>query len=1069
MSGRGYGQDVSGGKAAHAAEVGTLMTTATAQPNGHRHPSGPAINVDDPVEAGFRRLDLAPPDRRYAAVNEVVRSFIDRGLLTAEVKKRLYQWVDKVRLESRGGYTSAQIRNIIEQTPAKPAAPAKPTDDLEHRTASLLDWLKRTYDAADFVGVLRDELDLGVRLTPTLVDDMLALARQRGFVSAELLKLVGADPAEPAPRPPEPRQPAAPVQPRQHRAGPFPEEFLDELRARLPVSVVAGRRVKLSKQGREFVGLSPFKEERTASFTVNDEKGFFHDFSSGKHGDIFKFIRETEGVGFPDAVRRAADMAGVSLPGHNNDAPKPKGRAKDEGGAAAGPQVPDTDASPKRTSFEGFEGGGGDEKIDFANPLAPPFQYHDEHGSPLYERIKLGYIDKDGKPVLKESGKRKKTFLFRRPNGAGGWIWGLKDKKTDLPVVQQVPYRLPELLAERAADRTVIVISVESERTVDLLRKWGVTATCVQIGTPNFTGYYEGADHVFLRDKGDETRSAFVLKALHGVAGRQRVLDLPGLQDKQGPDDWVERGGTLEQLLELIESQAQVWTPPGQQQQKAHPQPNDQRWPEPKELPGGLAKVGVFEATFLPDAIAPWVMDIADRMQCPPDLVAIPAVTALGTLIGRRCGVRPERNTDWTEFANLWGCAISRPGLMKSPAMKSALGPLYKLEAEAFKTFQDERVQYEADLVAYKLKRSVEEAKAKAAAKKGEELEYKLEAAPDEPQAKRYATNDSSYQELGRMLAANSSILVTRDEVVSLLRYLDQEQSSEARGFYLTGWNGNSPYTFDRVGRGTTRVEAVCIGIIGCATPDAIGDYVRRAMMGGSGDDGLIQRFGLMVWPDQVGEWQNTDRGLNSVAREAAYDLFQKLSLLGPTSVGDPDPFGGPPFLRFDDYAIGTFLEWRTPFETMLRSDDLHPALTSHFAKYRKLVPTLALINHLCTGERTKPIGSASLLKAIRFSDYLAGHARRVYGSRREVEVGAAKAILSRIRSGDLTEGDKGGFTARDIHQRDWSKLTDIEHIRMGLEILVDYDWITTVNMQAGAQSGRPTVRYAINPRAHEK
>jgi putative DNA primase/helicase len=496
---------------------------------------------------------------------------------------------------------------------------------------------------------------------------------------------------------------------------------------------------------------------------------------------------------------------------------------------------------------------------------------------------------------------------------------------------------------------------------------------------------------------------------------------------------------------------------------------NDQQWPEPKELPGGLAKVGAFESAFLPDGIAPFVMDIADRMQCPADLVAIPAVTALGTLIGRKCGVRPERNTDWTEHPNLWGCTISRPGLMKSPAMKSAMGPLYKLEAEAFKAFQDERVQYEADLAAYKLKRSVEQTRAKDAAKKGKELEYKLEAAPEEPQATRYATNDSSYQELGRMLAANSSILVTRDEVVSLLRYLDQEQSSEARGFYLTGWNGNSPYTFDRVGRGTTRVEAVCIGIIGCATPDAIGDYVRRAMAGGSGDDGLIQRFGLMVWPDQVGEWKNTDRGLNTVAREAAYNLFQQLSELGPTSVGEADPFGGPPFLRFDDRAIGTFLEWRTPFERLLRSDDLHPALTSHFAKYRKLVPALALINHLCTGERTTPIGNASLLKAIRFSEYLAGHARRVYGSRREIEVGAAKAILSRIRSGDLTEGEKRGFTARDIHQRDWSKLTDIEHIKMGLELLVDYDWIATANTQTGSQSGRPTVRYAINPRAHRK
>jgi DNA primase len=94
----------------------------------------------------------------------------------------------------------------------------------------------------------------------------------------------------------------------------FTPQFLDELRARLTVSEVAGKRVKLRKQGREFIGLSPFNKEKTPSFTVNDQKGFYHDFSSGKHGDIFGFVMETEGVSFPEAVERLAQMAGVPLP-----------------------------------------------------------------------------------------------------------------------------------------------------------------------------------------------------------------------------------------------------------------------------------------------------------------------------------------------------------------------------------------------------------------------------------------------------------------------------------------------------------------------------------------------------------------------------------------------------------------------------------------------------------------------------------------------------------------------------------------------------------------------------------
>jgi hypothetical protein len=90
--------------------------------------------------------------------------------------------------------------------------------------------------------------------------------------------------------------------------------ILDELRARVLVSEIVGRRVKLTKAGREWKGLSPFNKERTPSFFVNDQKQFWHDFSSGKHGDIFSFVMEMEGRTFPQAVEEIAALAGVSLP-----------------------------------------------------------------------------------------------------------------------------------------------------------------------------------------------------------------------------------------------------------------------------------------------------------------------------------------------------------------------------------------------------------------------------------------------------------------------------------------------------------------------------------------------------------------------------------------------------------------------------------------------------------------------------------------------------------------------------------------------------------------------------------
>lgn len=108
----------------------------------------------------------------------------------------------------------------------------------------------------------------------------------------------------------------------------FTPQFLEELRARLPVSEVVGKRVKLKKAGREWKGLSPFQQEKTPSFTVNDQKQFYHDFSTGKHGNIFDFLMETEGLTFVEAVERCANLAGLPIPAATPDAARHEQRRK---------------------------------------------------------------------------------------------------------------------------------------------------------------------------------------------------------------------------------------------------------------------------------------------------------------------------------------------------------------------------------------------------------------------------------------------------------------------------------------------------------------------------------------------------------------------------------------------------------------------------------------------------------------------------------------------------------------------------------------------------------------------
>jgi hypothetical protein len=489
-------------------------------------------------------------------------------------------------------------------------------------------------------------------------------------------------------------------------------------------------------------------------------------------------------------------------------------------------------------------------------------------------------------------------------------------------------------------------------------------------------------------------------------------------------------------------------------------------WPDPKPIKGGLAPVDAFDIDFMPAALGPWVGDISTRLQCPPDYVGVAAITALGSLIGRRAGIKPQQKTDWTEIPNIWGGFIGRPGMLKSPAMGEALKPLHHLEAEAAKENEIAQQAYGDGLSAYKLRQQVKLSLEKEALKKNPKghvgIEMDLGAGPEEPRPIRYLTNDCSYESLGEILIGSpTGVLVARDELVSLLQHLDRDDQAVARGFYLSGWSGTQPYTFDRIMRGHRHVEAVCLSVLGSTQPARISEYIRQANYGGAGGDGLIQRFGLMVWPDAPPSWKDVDEYPDTRARETAWEVYQRASQLDAISMGaTKGPFDKIPCFRLTEGARAEFLDWRTDLERRVRSGNLSPAFEGHLAKYRKLVPALALINHIAdTG--AGDISSEALLRALAFVSYLESHARRLYDSGSESEVGAAKAILAHIKRGDLEEG----FTGRDVHQRGWAHLTERDQVGAGLNLLIDLDYLAEAAIEHSPRGGRPRVKHLINPK----
>jgi putative DNA primase/helicase len=300
---------------------------------------------------------------------------------------------------------------------------------------------------------------------------------------------------------------------------------------------------------------------------------------------------------------------------------------------------------------------------------------------------------------------------------------------------------------------------------------------------------------------------------------------------------------------------------------------------------------------------------------------------------------------------------------------------------------------------------------------------------------------------------------------VALLKSLDRDDRSEDRGLYLQAWDGKSSYKLQRVIRGLRSVDRACVSMLGSTQPGVIAQYLQRAIADGIGNDGLVQRFSLLVWPDRSPDWKDIDRYPDPDKRKEAWETFQRLSELDPAKVGaTADEFRDIPCVRFMAGAQERFREWRKAHEHKLQSGNLHPALESHLTKYRKLVPTLALINHLAEGG-TGNVWEPSLENAIAFSDYLETHARRAYGSGIMVEVNVAKAILKRIQKGDIEDG----FAARDVYRNGWSNLSDSEQVQAGINLLAECEWLSEREDSSQKVSGRPKTYYKINPAAFRK
>ncbi|MCC6811740.1 MAG: DUF3987 domain-containing protein [Deltaproteobacteria bacterium] len=489
-------------------------------------------------------------------------------------------------------------------------------------------------------------------------------------------------------------------------------------------------------------------------------------------------------------------------------------------------------------------------------------------------------------------------------------------------------------------------------------------------------------------------------------------------------------------------------------------------WPEPSPIRAPLLPVPAFDAAMLPDALRPWVMDIAKRMQCPPDFPAIGAMIGLATIVGRRVTIRPKVRDDWSVVPNLWGMIIGRPSALKSPALSEALKPLHRLETLCKERHDANQREHDKATMMHEARVKAYRAAVEKAAKSGQEVADNPPDPPASAPRRRLVSMDTTIEKLGELLRDNPrGVLVYRDELAGWFASFERDGREGDRAFYLEAWNGNAPFRYDRIGRGTVDIEAACVSMVGTIQPGVLTRHVSEQLRGAA-NDGLAQRFQLMVYPDDDREWSYVDEWPDGEAKKRAAEAFQKLDEIELTLLGakiDPDDDRAR-VLHFCDEAQAVFKDWLAGLEAKVRNADEHPIITEHLGKYRSLMPSIAGLIHLSNAAvgltPAGDIGADAARSAVEWCAYLEAHARRVYGCALSRSANAARLLASKIRNRKL--GDR--FRARDVYINEWSGLATAHEAKKAIDTLEEFGWLRGHDAKTG---GRGTIEYEINPRVY--
>jgi hypothetical protein len=681
-------------------------------------------------------------------------------------------------------------------------------------------------------------------------------------------------------------------------------------------------------------------------------------------------------------------------------------------------------------------------RVPKSKPIAS-FDYQGSDGTLLYQVLRFS----------------PKNFRQRRPDGNGGYIWKLTDKR--------VVYRWPEL--RQFPDATIFV--TEGEKDADRLWSIDLCATTVAAGkwTDECVQALVRRDIIILQDNDDAGRAKALeaAKLIHGVANTVRVVLLPGLPQRGDVSDWLDTGHSKEELIEacfdepLWEPQAEAARPenkPLTNEPLAHRKHRDRTihdWDDPdwSLLDTQRGSLPDFPLEVLSPNLQEVIRRTSTGAGVTPAHVAVPLFGISSGLIGY--SRRVNATASWIQPATCWTALVGYSGTGKTPAHNVTRRAAKLVEQLRKKDEEKRKRDHETKKQAAKAARDTWEKEVRDAIEDGLPPPAMPETAVDPGKYVpiRLIVNDGTIERLAELLQARpQGIVLVRDELAGLFLNMQRYSRGQDDEFWLESWNGE-PHTVERMGR-MLSVDHLLIGVVGGMQPD-------KLVASFEGDhDGKDARV-LFAWPDEPG-WL----GLNNDAAEIDTDIYNIISRILMLAEFSQEGELIPRFISLDAEAAGGVAQFaqfahqeKNAFDG--REREWFAKGTAHVLR---LANTLTHVEWALTTDATKPVivNKTTMRAAIRLvRDYFWPHARaclRLIGLT-ERHTDARRALLW-IRAKGKTEVSREEIRRDALSQRlDASQTTSL------LTALCKSGWLREEVTEPGPQGGKPAHRWLVNPK----